>query len=340
MSFQHGMSVDDITLSHIEKAHQNMKDLSSTLFIETPLVHGMENRLRGEIPNVHSLSLKLECLQSTGSFKIRGVVNQFLNLRDEDRQKKRTLVTMSAGNYGKAFAFVSNQEHMPGVVYMPNEAPKDRQTTIESYGCTVNLSPVQQLVENVNNEIERTGGMYFHSYDDPFLILGNASAGMELMAQTSRQQQPDIVLVCCGGGGLCAGVAAALKLSDGWQNTRIYGVEAENVPKMYEALKADGPVSFNRKPTIATGLAPPTAGEMTYKMIKKYTEGILLVSEDELKRAMKTLFSLGLVVEPSGAAAFAALQSNKVPEAEGKKVTVMVTGGNVTLKDLTQHIGL
>lgn len=118
---------------------------------------------------------------------------------------------------------------------MPESAPDDREHVITSLGSTVIRCPTEKLIENVNNHQEKHGSLYLHSYDDPTLFIGHASAGLELMKQLPNQ--PDIVVVCCGGGGFLAGISLGLKLS-GWTSTKIFGVEPEKGPTTYNAIKA------------------------------------------------------------------------------------------------------
>ncbi|CAH1783835.1 unnamed protein product [Owenia fusiformis] len=189
---------------------------------------------------------------------------------------------MSAGNYGKAFAYVMQLIGQKGLCVMPETAPLN-------------------------------------------------SAGFEIIEDCPN---PDVVLVCCGGGGLVAGIAAAIKLS-GCRNTRVYGVEPEGAPTMFESYKAGHPVSWKVK-TIAAGLAPPYAGPNTYRNCKQYVDDIILVSDSEIKTAVKTLYDKGIVAEPSGSAAFAALCHDKVPDVKGKKVVCVITGSNVSPEELVE----
>lgn len=175
-------------------------------------------------------------------------------------------------------------------------------------------------------------GMYFlHSFDDLNLIAGYGSAGVEILEEIPN---PDIVIVCCGGGGLVSGVAASIKLK-GSKATRIFAVEPEGAPTMYLSKQQGHSVSVKSVNTIASGLAPPYAGKITFCHVQEFVEDVILVTDDEIKRAVKTFYKAGLVVEPSGAAAFAALQSDKIPDLlPGSNVVVMVTGGNVTTEEL------
>uniref|UniRef100_H2YVS6 L-serine ammonia-lyase n=1 Tax=Ciona savignyi TaxID=51511 RepID=H2YVS6_CIOSA len=222
--------------------------------------------------------LKLENMQTTGSFKSRGVVVQMAKAPASVTSCERGLVTLSAGNYGKSFACACHQRGVKGTVVMPQTAPKSREQIIRSKGCDVIRRESSELFQKVK-ELEDIEGMVFlHPFDDLDLIAGYGSAGIEMAEDT----EPDIVLVCCGGGGLVSGVSAGLR-HKGCKDTKIYAVD------------------FDAK----------------------------------IAKATKQLFERGLVVEPSGAAAFAALVSGKVPELKGT-VVVVVTGGNASATELSE----
>uniref|UniRef100_A0A8B9HW32 L-serine deaminase n=1 Tax=Astyanax mexicanus TaxID=7994 RepID=A0A8B9HW32_ASTMX len=164
-------------------------------------------------------------MQRTGSFKIRGVANQFAR-----KAKGGHFVTMSAGNYGKSFAFASKHYGTKGKVVMPETAPISRSLLIQSFGIEVERVPTPRLLDVVNHCVQEENMTFMHSFNDPDLITGHAryltiycSLGFEVLEVVPN---PDIVVVCCGGGGLLAGVAAAIKLS-GCDETKIYGVEPE-----------------------------------------------------------------------------------------------------------------
>uniref|UniRef100_A0A8C7X115 L-serine deaminase n=1 Tax=Oryzias sinensis TaxID=183150 RepID=A0A8C7X115_9TELE len=169
-------------------------------------------------PSGTAPSLSLTVLVSAGSFKIRGVANQFAR-----RPRGGHFVTMSAGNYGKSFAYALKHYGSKGKVVMPETAPESRSVLIESFGAEVERVPTSGLMTAVQRCVREENMTFLHSYDDLDLIAGHASLGMELLEEVPGL---DVVVVCCGGGGLLAGVAAAIKLS-GCHKTRIYGVEPE-----------------------------------------------------------------------------------------------------------------
>ncbi|XP_027127975.1 uncharacterized protein srr isoform X2 [Larimichthys crocea] len=313
------MSADAVTLDLLREARETVR--SSPLgVINTPMIPWCQTTLPLNIHcNVH---VKLENMQRTGSFKIRGVANQFAR-----RPKGGHFVTMSAGNYGKSFAYASKHYGSKGKVVMPETAPVSRSILIQSFGVEVERVPTSCLMNVVNRCIQEDNMTFLHSYDDLDLIAGHAS--MEILEVTPK---PDVVVVCCGGGGLLAGVAAAIKLS-GCNKTRIYGVEPEGACTMYKSFIEKKPVGMDTK-SVASGLAPPFAGTLPFELCQRYVEGIVLVNDEEIKAAVSTLYKSGLVVEPSGSAAFAAVVNNKIPQLEGKNVVCILSGGNIGKDEL------
>ncbi|XP_067683723.1 L-threonine ammonia-lyase-like [Haliotis asinina] len=321
---------DLVTEADMQEARQVVT--SHPLCVRTPLlqlVHDMFPQLAG-----HNLKLylKLENMQTTGSFKIRGVVNQMKHLQAQLASDKIP-ITMSAGNYGKAFATYLHQQGVPGKCMIPNTAPQSRVHLIQSLGVSVEQMPTAELQTAVDNYTKDGSHVYCHPFDDIHLIAGYASVAMEILEEVP---DPDIVLVCCGGGGLVSGVSAAIKTL-GPSACRVYAVEPEGVPCMSESFKLGKAVSRPVN-TVATGLGPPFAGQLTYRHCSEFVERVLLVSDVEIVQCTELLYKRGLVVEPSGAAAMAALLNGKVPDIDGKKVIVVITGGNVTPGELISLI--
>uniref|UniRef100_A0A8C8DHR5 L-serine deaminase n=1 Tax=Oryzias sinensis TaxID=183150 RepID=A0A8C8DHR5_9TELE len=280
-------------------------------------------------PSGTAPSLSLTVLVSAGSFKIRGVANQFAR-----RPRGGHFVTMSAGNYGKSFAYALKHYGSKGKVVMPETAPESRSVLIESFGAEVERVPTSGLMTAVQRCVREENMTFLHSYDDLDLIAGHASLGMELLEEVPGL---DVVVVCCGGGGLLAGVAAAIKLS-GCHKTRIYGVEPEGACTMFTSFRENKPVWMEAK-SVASGLAPPSAGRLPYELCRRFVEQIVLVSDEELKDAVSSLYKAGLVVEPSGSAAFAAVVNGKIPDLDGKKVVCILSGGNIGKDELANFPG-
>ncbi|KAL1276050.1 hypothetical protein QQF64_035673 [Cirrhinus molitorella] len=303
------VSADNITMQMLREACETVR-CSPLDVINTPIIQWCQTTLPLNTScNIH---IKLENMQRTGSFKIRGVANQFAR-----RPKGGHFVTMSAGNYGKSFAYACKHYGSKGKVVMPETAPISRSILIQSLGVEVERVPTTHLMDVVNRSVQEDSMIFLHSFDDPILSL----------------DMPDVVVVCCGGGGLLAGVAAAIKLS-GCENTKIYGVEPEGACTMYKSFIEKKPVGMDAQ-SIASGLAPPFAGSLPYELCQKYVENIVLVTDEEIKSAVSTLYKAGLVVEPSGTAAFAAIINDKIPDINGKNVVVILSGGNIGKDELS-----
>ncbi|KAM4711685.1 L-threonine ammonia-lyase-like isoform 1-T1 [Anableps anableps] len=319
------VSTDAVTLDLLREARETVR--SSPLgVINTPMIPWCQTTLPLSVSC--SIHIKLENMQKTGSFKIRGVANQFSR-----RPSGGHFVTMSAGNYGKSFAYASKHFGSKGKVVMPETAPESRAILVQSFGVEVERVPTSSLMSVVNRCVQEDNMTFLHSYDDLDLIAGHASLGMEVLEVVP---EPDVVVVCCGGGGLLAGVAAAIKLS-GCKKTRIYGVEPQGACTMYQSFVEKKPVWMETK-SIASGLAPPSAGRLPFELCQLYVEQIVLVSDEEIKAAVSALYRAGLVVEPSGSAAFAALVNNKIPDLEGKNVVCILSGGNVGKDELANFL--
>ncbi|XP_028809689.1 uncharacterized protein LOC114764322 isoform X2 [Denticeps clupeoides] len=315
------VDVDRITLEMLKAARETVR--SSPLgVVDTPIVPWSRTTL--PLDSTCDVHLKLENMQRTGSFKIRGVANQFARRPGGGR-----FVTMSAGNYGKAFSFAAKHYGSEGKVVMPDSAPISRSVLIQSFGIAVERVPTSALMNVVNRCVEQDNMTLLHSYDDLDLIAGHASIGFEIL---DAMPSPDVVVVCCGGGGLLAGVAAAIKLS-GRAHTRIYGVEPEGACTMYRSFVEKKPVGMDAK-SIASGLAPPSAGALPFQLCQKFVEGIVLVSDEEIKKAVSTLYNSGFLVEASGSAGFAAVVNHKIPDLAGKSAVVILSGGNIGKDEL------
>ncbi|XP_072025699.1 L-threonine dehydratase catabolic TdcB-like [Amphiura filiformis] len=319
------------TLADLQLAYQVVR--KSPLCVRTPMLHHVQDRM--EMKEDMDLHLKLENMQITGSFKVRGLANQLAHIPSSVANKEQSTITMSAGNYGKAYAFATNQLGLKAMCLMPETAPENRAKVLQGFGVCVEKLPTPELQVRVDQYCEEKGMHYLHPFDDINLITGHGSCGLEMLEEVP---DPDIVIVCCGGGGLVAGIAAAVKLTGQCSSTRVYGVEPEGANTMYQSFKAGEAVKDPTVHTIAAGLAPPMAGSNTYKHCHAFVEDIILVSDEEILDAVAFLYKAGLVVEPSGAAAFAALRSSKIPDVKGKRVVAVITGGNVTPQELTQLI--
>jgi threonine dehydratase len=281
-------------------------------------------------------------MQLNGSFKVRSVLNQSNHIQkrvDVANKEKSTLFTFSAGNYGKAFAFLCAQRQFNGKVLLSNKAALSRIKYIESQGVQTQTYPPEELLNAVEEHSCKDGFVLLNSIDDYYLVVGYATMAKEILKQCNH---PDIVLVCCGGGSLVAGIATGLSLNN--CNAIVYGVEPEGANTMYQSYRKGYPVKMNSAFSCATGLSPPFAGTIAFNQCKQFVKDILLVTDDEIKSTCKLLFEKGLKVELSGCAAICAVLNNKIPKLDemskelGRpiRIVTILSGGNVSADEMAQ----
>lgn len=277
------------------------------------------------------VTLKLENLQVTGSFKVRGAANRLLALSGEERA--RGIVTCSSGNHGKAVAYVADLLGVRATVCVPEWVDRTKLAAIERYGAVAILhGDSYDAAEQRSYEIQREqGSTYVNPFDDPLIIAGQGTIGLELL-----EQDPDLdtVLVPLSGGGLIGGIALATKSAD--PNVRVVAVSAANARVMFESLKAGRPTAFPEDETVASALSGGIGldNRYTFQLVRDHVDEHLLVTEDEIREAMEfAAVELKLVVEGGGAVGIAALLSGKLA-AHGKHIAVVVSGGNIGLETL------
>ena len=273
--------------------------------------------------------LKLELFQKTGSFKPRGVLNRLANMSDEER--RRGLITLSAGNHAQAVAWAAREYGVPATVVMPSRATQAKVDATRGYGGDVLQTDGDLLATALELQRERDLTLV-HPFDCPFVIAGQGTLGLEVV-----EQVPDVetVVVGVGGGGLIAGVAAAVKATR--PNARVIGVEPVGAAGMTESLRRGEPVRLDRLDTIADGLAAPFAGRLNYLHVRELVDDMVLVTDDEIIAAIPVLMERCKVMpEPAGAAAVAALLAGKVTLASGSTTVAVVSGGNIDRLRLRQ----
>jgi threonine dehydratase len=278
--------------------------------------------------------LKCENLQKTGSFKVRGALNRLLTLSDAERA--RGVSTISAGNHAQAVAWAARSAGVRSVVVMPEHASPTKIAASRSYGAEVILhGDVTAAFQHVH-EISRERGLTFvHPFDDEEVIAGHASCGLEVLEALPETRT---VVVPVGGGGLSSGIAAAVVASNA--SADVWGVEPEGAAAMHESLARGSAVHLDRVSTVADGLAPPMAGEITYAILAEHARGVVVVDDDEILSAMALILErTKLLVEPSGAAALAALVAGRVPVRRQEPVVVILSGGNADLPRLGDLLG-
>jgi threonine dehydratase len=277
------------------------------------------------------LFLKCECFQKTGSFKPRGALNKVLSLSDDERN--RGLITVSAGNHAQAVAWAARQVGVPCAVVMPTDAPGSKVDAVHGYGGEVIFHDDRAtLFDKLNEEREKRGSTFVHPFDDPAVLAGAGTAGLEIIEDCP---DVDVVIVPVGGGGLMGGVTSAVKgLKPG---VKVFAVELEAGPGLKPALDAGKPVHVDRPyGTIADGMTPPFVGQLPMEIARDAVDEIVTVTEEEIITAMKALMTRAkLYVEGSGAAATAALLHRKIDPPSGAKVVCLVSGGNVDLKKIS-----
>jgi threonine dehydratase len=283
----------------------------------------LTSRSLGERAGVR-LFLKCESFQKTGSFKPRGALNLVLSLPEEKRA--RGLITVSAGNHAQAVAWVASVVGVPCTVVMPADAPRSKLDAVRGYGATIVAHDDRTtLFDRLREEEAKTGAAFVHPFDDPAGLAGAGTLGLEIV-----EQVPDVecVVVPIGGGGLMAGVTSAVKALV--PRCRVIGVELEAGPGMKPALAAGKPVPSPRPATLADGLTPPFVGALPLEVARQGLDEIVLVSEEEIREAMRSLLLRAkLYVEGAGAAATGALLAGKIHVPEKSTVVSIVSGGNV-----------
>lgn len=268
------------------------------------------------------LTLKLECLQVTGSFKPRGAVNKMLSLSPE--QMERGVVTASGGNHGLAIAYLGWQTGKPAVVYVPESITQIKIDKIRAWGAQV---VVEGAVWNDSNaaamaHAEVHGMAYIHPFADPVVIAGQGTLGLEILDDLP---EVDTALVAIGGGGLISGVASALKALK--PDVNVVGIEAAGAPAVVDSLAAGHLVELAEVTTRVSTLAPRRIEQITLDHIRERVDEIILISDEEMAVAARWLwFEMGVAAELSGAAAFAALVTGKYQPRPGEQVCVLVCG--------------
>ena len=271
------------------------------------------------------LQLKCESFQKTGSFKARGALNKVLSLPGVERA--RGIITVSAGNHAQAVAWASRSVGAPCVVVMPVDAPRLKLEAVRGYGAEIVLHADRAtLFDKLNEERERRGMTFIHPFDDPVVLAGAGTVGLEIAEDAGEL---DAVLVPVGGGGLMSGVVSALtQLKPG---VKRIAVELAEGPGLKPALEAGRPVPAPRPHnTLADGMTPPFVGALPLAIARECVDEIVGVTESAIRGAMAMLMTRAkLYVEGSGAATYAALRSGAVRLAKGARVAAIVSGGNV-----------
>jgi threonine dehydratase len=275
------------------------------------------------------LYVKAEHLQKTGSFKARGLTNRILTLSDD--QRRRGVITLSAGNAAQAYAWAGRAAGVHVTVVMPEGAVRSKVEASREYGAEVILygAHVGETFAEMERIRDERGLTFVHPFDDPEVIAGHGSLGLEILEDLPAV---DVVVVGVGGGGLISGVAAALKQSR--PDIRVFGVEPEESNAVQLAIAAGKPVHIQPK-SVADGLGAPFAGAWTLALCRRYLDGIVLIDDPSILGGLRFAAErMKQVLEPAGAAALAAVVYGLVPISDGDRVCVVASGGNVEISRL------
>lgn len=307
--------MEKVTFDMIKEAAETIKgSVKRTQIIECPTME----KLTG-----NKVFFKLENLQKTGSFKVRGALNKIMHLTDEE--KARGVIASSAGNHAQGVALGATNLGIKSTIVMPGTAPLSKVMATRGYGAeVVQVGTVYDDAYKKACEIQaETGATFLHPFDDPYVIAGQGTIGMEIIEDL---EDVDMVIVPIGGGGIASGIAKAVKSLK--PSVKMVGVEAENAASMLEAVKQGCPCTIKTTPTIADGIAVARAGQLTCEMIRDYVDEIVTVSEDDIARAILFLMEKGKVVaEGAGATPVAALLAGKIKE-QGQNICCVISGGN------------
>jgi threonine dehydratase len=275
---------------------------------------------------------KLENLQMTGSFKDRGALNRLLTLTPEER--KAGVIAASAGNHGMAVAYHSQRLNIAATIVMPQHAPLIKVSRVRQYGgqCVLDGADYDAAFAQAHELGGERGLTFIHAFDDPFIIAGQGTLGLEIYEQN---RELDAVVLPVGGGGLIAGVALALKTLK--PQIRIIGVQAEAVPSMKAALSNGAPVRLPAALTIADGIAVRMVGHAPLELVGRYVDEIVTVTEGEIANAVLLLLEVEkTVAEGAAAVPLAALVNNRV-SVKGN-VGLVVSGGNIDVNLISRII--
>ncbi len=289
----------------------------------TPL---LDSSLLSQTTRTH-VRLKLESLQITGSFKARGATNKLLSLPEEARA--RGVITVSSGNHGRAVSYIARKLGVHAVVCVPESVPQNKQAGISNLGAELVVHGANQdeAMAFADRLQEQRGLTMVHPFDDPAVIAGQGTIGLELLED---DPEIDMALVPLSGGGLISGIALTLKHTR--PSLRTIGVSMDRGPAMVESVRAGQLVDVVEEPTLADALAGGLNKDnrYTFEMVRKYVDNYVLVTEEEIARAMVAALQEKLVVEGGGVVGIAALLSGKVRPL-GRNVAVVISGGNVDL---------
>jgi threonine dehydratase len=268
------------------------------------------------------ISLKLELLQATGSFKARGATNKLRATSQEQLQKG--IVTASGGNHGLATARAGKLAGVPTTIFLPENVSPPKLAKLRKWGADVRITGKVWDESNVAalKFAEETGAAYFHPFADPLIAAGQGTLGLEILDDLPTI---DTILVAIGGGGLISGLSVAMKALK--PSLRIIGIEPVGAPTLHDSLKAGRVVTLEKVTTSVPTMAAARTDERNFELVKKHVESIVLLEDDEMREAARWLwFELGIAADLSGAASIAALMTGKFQPAPDSHVCALICG--------------
>ncbi|MDP9728224.1 threonine ammonia-lyase [Alicyclobacillus sp. TC] len=281
----------------------------------------------------NNIYIKMENLQKTGSFKIRGAYNRLATMPIE--QLQRGVIAASAGNHAQGVAFAASRLHVPCTIVMPENASLAKIAATQRYGANVVLygesydDAYQQALELCQEQ----SLSYIHAFDDPMIVAGQGTVGLEILSSLPKV---DAIVVPMGGGGLATGIAIAVKTLS--PNTKVYGIQSANVSSFRQSLDIGEVTTVQASATIADGIAVKRPGNLTFALAQQWIDDVLTVEEEEISRTMVMLLErCKLVTEGAAASAMAAALYHKIPENLGN-VVIVLSGGNVDVTILSKII--
>ena len=311
-----------VTIDDLQAAYQRIKDV-----VEKTTCDYSEALSR--IYDCH-LYLKLENLQITGSFKARGAFNKMMQLTEA--QRASGVVAASAGNHAQGVAYVARKLGIAATIVMPETAPLAKIRGTEELGAEIVLhgSRFADAFEKAQELQQQKGYTFIHAFDDPQIIAGQGTMGLEIMEQVPDL---DVLVVPIGGGGLIGGSALAVKALR--PDVRVIGVQAERVPSMKTSIDLGHIETVHPANTIADGISISRAGEHTFPLVQQYVDEVITVSEEQIASAVMMLLEREkTLAEGAGAVGFAALSEGLIDNIKDKKVVIAISGGNIDMTRL------
>jgi threonine dehydratase len=281
----------------------------------------------------NSIFFKLDNLQMTGSFKERGALNKILLLTEEER--RRGVIAASAGNHAQAVAYHATKRGIAAEICMPLTTPMIKVSATRGYGAQVILTGANydEACQEALRRCQERGLTFIHPFDDEAVIAGQGTLGIEMLEAVADL---DAVIIPVGGGGLIAGVACAVKETN--PKIQVIGVQTSKLPSMKEALDQHKIVTVPPNKTIADGIAVRRAGDITFPLVEKYVNQVVTVDDEEIANAILLLLEKEkTLTEGAGAVAAAAVLNRKIPH-RGKKLGILISGGNIDVTLLSRII--